>query len=508
MPAFESESGPVHDSSLMPQHQRPIFVDLDGTLIASDSLWDSVAIAFRIAPLAALGHLLCGLWAAVTKGSTGKASLKERFATHFPVDPQELPLRDEIVAFLLEQKKAGRSIVLASAANHRIVKAVAGRLALFDATIGSSATTNCKGQEKLNAIQAHLAATGKGGHEFAYVGNARADHHIWDAAAEVLVVSNSGFCEEVKQRHRPKPVHCFDDHAKPMSALLRLLRPHQWAKNALLFIPVLASHNLQLATWMQALIGAIAFSLIASATYVINDLLDIQADRLHPRKRARPLASGAIGLPTALFTAALLAAVGLTLAAALSTPFLVAILVYVATTLLYSLWLKRQSIIDVIVLAGLYTLRVLAGGLAAGIAVSNWLLALSIFLFLSLALIKRCAELLDAKETGKLKAAGRGYHIEDIATLRSIGITSGFIAVLVLALYIDRPQVAALYAHPTVLWLTLPIVAGWLMRLWIETARGNMHDDPLVYAFEDRVSQMVGVGLAVVALVASGKWLI
>jgi len=256
------------------------------------------------------------------------------------------------------------------------------------------------------------------------------------------------------------------------------------------------------------LIGAIAFSLIASATYVINDLLDIQADRLHPRKRARPLASGAIGLPTALFTAALLAAAGLTLAAALSTPFLVAILVYVATTLLYSLWLKRQSIIDVIVLAGLYTLRVLAGGLAAGIAVSNWLLALSIFLFLSLALIKRCAELLDAKETGKLKAAGRGYHIEDIATLRSIGITSGFIAVMGLALYIDRPQVAALYAHPTVLWLTLPIVAGWLMRLWIETARGNMHDDPLVYAFEDRVSQMVGVGLAVVALVASGKWLI
>ncbi len=505
MPASEPESSPVPDSTAMPQHSPTLFVDLDGTLIASDSLWDSVALALRSNPLAAFGCLIAGLWGVLLHGEKGKAALKERFAVRYPIRPEDLPIRQDVLAYLQTEKASGRSIVLASAANHRLVESVGNMLGIFDAVIGSSATQNLKGASKFEAIQALLEARGSARKEFAYMGNAAADIPVWNMASEVLIVGSAAFCKSTQARYVDKPTRCFVVTTDPLASLLRLLRPHQWAKNALLLIPVLAAHNLQWATWVQVLIGAAAFCCVASATYVINDLLDLQADRQHPRKRQRPLASGAVGAPVAFLTAVLLAVAGTVLSLALPQHFLLALVAYAIATLLYSVWLKRQSIIDVIVLAGLYTLRILAGGLAAGISVSNWLLALSIFLFLSLALVKRCAELLDAKEAGKLSAAGRGYHIEDIATLRSIGITSGFIAVLVLALYIDRPQVAALYAHASVLWLALPIVAGWLMRLWIETTRGNMHDDPLVYAFQDRISQIVALALAATALIASGK---
>lgn len=277
--------------------------------------------------------------------------------------------------------------------------------------------------------------------------------------------------------------------ARRPPALLRALRPHQWAKNALVFVPLVAAHRL--ADWpalLAAVLAFAAFSLCASAAYVVNDLLDLDADRAHPRKRHRPFASGALPVSVGRVLAPLLLAGGLVLGLRLPHAFLALLLAYVGLTLAYSLLLKRIAMADVVVLAGLYALRILAGGAAAGVAVSSWLLAFSMFLFFGLAMLKRYTELRPLAAAGGGRAGGRGYEAEDLPLVLAAGVASGYLAVLVLALYINSTASEALYRHHEALWLLLPVLLYWTSRAWLLAVRGRMHDDPVVFALTDRVS--------------------
>ena len=290
----------------------------------------------------------------------------------------------------------------------------------------------------------------------------------------------------------------------PASALLRALRPHQWVKNVLVFVPMAMAHRLgDPALWAAAGLAFAALSLLASGTYVINDLLDVEQDRLHPTKRHRPFASGALSVGTGRLLAPVLIVAGLGLGFAASAAFGAVLLVYLVTTLAYSLDLKRRAVLDVVVLAGLYVVRVLAGGAAADVPVSGWLLGFSMFLFLSLALAKRFAEL-QLIEAGRAGAnARRGYEVGDAPLLAAAGVAAGYLAVLVLALYTTSPEVVALYRRPQLLWLIGPLLLYWTTRLWLTAQRGRLDDDPILYAAKDPASYAVGALTAAVLLAAT-----
>jgi 4-hydroxybenzoate polyprenyltransferase len=277
------------------------------------------------------------------------------------------------------------------------------------------------------------------------------------------------------------------------AAHVRAMRPHQWLKNLLVFVPMFAAHRIEFDILSHGMIAFIAFCLTASSVYILNDLLDLRADRLHPRKRLRPLAAGDVPIAHGSVMAAGLWLSGVTVAAMLGIPFLLALLGYTLATSVYSLYLQRKPMIDICMLAGLYTIRIIAGGVASGIKESVWLLAFSIFFFLALAAVKRQAELSGGIAAGSLKVAGRGYLGEDFAIVSQMAVSAGYVSVLVLALYLNSPTVAVLYREPSYLWGVCLVLLYWISRMAMLGARGQMHDDPLVYAFTDRKSQVCGV---------------
>jgi 4-hydroxybenzoate polyprenyltransferase len=293
---------------------------------------------------------------------------------------------------------------------------------------------------------------------------------------------------------------------KRAGQVLRALRPHQWAKNTLVFLPLMLAQRWgEWNAWLIALLVFAAFCLAASGVYVVNDILDVEADRRHPSKKNRPFAAGVLTPRFGVLLAGLLfvGALGLSVAV---FPFEGAIIIvlYALLSTSYSLWLKRFLMVDVLVLSGLYALRILGGGLATGTPVSRWLLAFSGFFFLSLAFAKRYTELhqLSVKNTGEEKAAGRGYRVSDLSLVESLGPTSGYLAVLVLALYINSEQMMRYYANPWALWLICPLLVYWLSRVWFLAKRGELHDDPVIFALGDAVSWMVAVLVVVFALLA------
>jgi 4-hydroxybenzoate polyprenyltransferase len=288
--------------------------------------------------------------------------------------------------------------------------------------------------------------------------------------------------------------------------VFKALRVHQWAKNGLLFVPLMASHDLEFSRWLTTLIAFIAFGMCASATYIVNDLFDLASDRAHPRKQLRPFASAALSLSFGIVLVLILLPVSLIVAAVISPAFFGMLLLYTVVTLLYSARLKQTAIVDVLVLASLYTHRVLAGGIVSDIIVSNWLLAVSLFIFLSLALVKRCAELEFMSGDGNVLIAGRGYRSSDLPYLISMGIASGFVAVMLFALYVDSQIGGAMYPHAEVLWGILPVTLYWIMRLWLKISRMEIHDDPLLFAITDRASWIVGIVIASLALMAAIPW--
>ena len=458
----------------------PLCVDLDGTLIRSDLLLESFLLVIKRNPLLIF---LVPLWLV-----RGKAVLKAEIARRVDLDPAALPYDERLIVWLAEQKRAGRALWLCTASNQRLAESVANHVGLFDGVLASSDRENLSGRVKADRLVREFGARA-----FDYCGNDQVDLPIWQVSRGAIVVN----CDDSLVRKAASItdiVARFPRERSPLRSALKALRPHQWVKNLLLLVPLATAHRLtDIAGWGAVFEAFVAFSLCASSVYVLNDMLDLQADRAHPRKRLRPFASGDLSLLFGFVLAPGLLLVAGLLALRLPPLFAGIIAGYYVLTLAYSFWLKRQVVLDTLALAALYTVRIVAGAAAIGVPLSFWLLLFSIFLFLSLALVKRYAELEDARRTDRLGAAGRGYGVDDLPILLSLGIASGYLSVLVLALYIRDPVTSTLYQHAEIIWLLCMLLLYWISRVWLKTHRGEMHDDPVVFALKDRVS--LGIGL-------------
>ena len=474
---------------------RMLFVDLDGTLIQTDLLQEATLALFKRSPWRLLRALL--------ELAHGRAAFKRALSAAVSPEIRQLPFRVEVLEYIVTQRALGRKVILATAADAVWAQRVAAELGVFDGVLASDGTHNLKSREKLEAIQAYCRAHGSV--EFDYLGDSAADLPIWREAHGVCLVAPSGRLLR-KVREYAEPAAILGTRNVTARSVLAALRPQQWVKNVLVFAPLVASHNLfHVALAWAAAVAFVCFCFCASAVYVLNDLSDIDADRRHPAKRVRPFASGALPVSWGLPLAGGLLIVAFAVAAlTLPAGFSVALAVYFATTCAYSFLAKRIAMLDVLLLAGLYTIRVLAGGTATGIVVSEWLMAFSMFLFVSLAFAKRYAELERLLRANEESASGRGYLVSDIGLIESMGPASGYIAVLVLALYINGEQMKALYRTPWPLWLACPVLMYWIGRVWIKAKRGELSEDPIVFALRDRVSLFLGVvvvGLLVAASV-------
>lgn len=473
----------------MENAEVPLCIDLDGTLVRSDVLIEAALACVRHNPVDALR---CVGWL-----MHGRAFLKRRVAEHTYLDVATLPYDARVITWLRRESRQ-RHCVLCTAADSHVAADVAQHVGGFDEVIASDGMQNLSGVAKAAVL---VARFGKGG--FDYAGNSPADLHVWRVARRAIVVNAS---PALVRRVR---VECTIERILPREydgrrAGLRALRPHQWLKNVLLFLPVAAAHMLfSPGSMLRAVVAFVCFCLCASAAYVLNDLLDLSADREHPRKKMRPFASGALSLRWGLVASPALAIAALALACTLSSTFALVLLVYAASTMAYSVTLKRIVILDVLTLAWLYTIRVLAGAVAIPVTASWWLLAFSMFLFVSLAMIKRYAELCDLGKAGLSRTvAGRGYSTDDLALIQMLGTTSGYVSVLVFAFYIDSTASQALYRHHEYLWALAPVLLYWIRRAWLIARRGQMHDDPVVFALTDRASLVVAVVFALVIFAA------
>ena len=466
----------------------PLCVDLDGTLIKSDVLLESLLLLLKRNPL----YLFCvPIWLL-----RGKAALKAQIASRVSIDPAALPYNREFVEWLRAERASGRSLWLCTAANERLAAGIAAHVGLFDGVLASDAATNLAGAAKAEQL---VSRFGEGG--FDYCGNEQRDLAVWRRARGAIVVRGSRGLERAASAHTAV-LHTFPAKAGTARAAIKALRPHQWAKNVLILVPLLAAHVHDLTRAAQTVLALVSFCLCASSVYVLNDLLDLPADRAHPRKSRRPFASGDLSIATGLMMAPALLAVGVLLAALLPGKFQLVFGAYYVVTTSYSFALKGIVLVDALLLASLYTLRIIAGAAATEVPLSFWLLLFAVFLFLSLAFVKRFAELDALRRQQRLRAAGRGYHVEDLPLLQSLGTASGYLSVLVLALYINSPEIQALYHHPKFIWMLCVLMLYWISRVWMKAQRGRMHDDPVVFALKDRVSLAVGL-LAAVTVAAA-----
>jgi 4-hydroxybenzoate polyprenyltransferase len=472
----------------------PLVVDLDGTLIFSDTLHESAIILLRNSPLSIFK---LPFWLV-----TGKANLKSQIADFVQIDPELLPYNHVFLDFLKKEHDKGRQLVLCTAADRSIADLVASHVGLFCEVIASDGKINLAGSNKAAAL---VSRFGKGC--FDYAGNSSADFDVWDSASAAVVVNASPSVQATAvERYKVSAV--FEPAHVNLSIWHKVLRLHQWMKNLLLFLPLLAAHEIgNLGAWQSLVLAFFAFSLCASTVYIVNDLLDLDNDRRHPRKRMRPFASGAVPVWKGVALAPVLLGVSFVLAFQVGAMFVGWLLAYFVVTCLYSFSLKKLILVDCLTLAMLYTFRILAGSATVGHVLSLWLLAFSVFLFLSLAFVKRYAELEVQRLNGSDKAHGRGYHTDDASLLQNFGVSSGQASVLVLALYLNSDAVTKLYVTPEVIWCAVPVMLFWIHWMWMQAHRGNMHDDPVVFAVKDKVSLLTALLLgAILVSGATGVW--
>ncbi|HYS45067.1 MAG TPA: UbiA family prenyltransferase [Rhizomicrobium sp.] len=469
-----------------------LYIDIDGTLLRTDLLHEAAWQYVKFAPWRAL-QLLAVLML------RGRAALKSYLARKVCIDPARLPYEIGLIEYLKIQRDQGRPVVLITASHWRYARQIARHVGLSSASYGSSCRLNLKGSAKLAKIQALSA-----GKPFVYAGNAPADRTIWNAAHKAILV-NAPHSDVRKENRSGHAELVIDSRPGAWRAFARGMRVHQWAKNALLLVPLLTSHSYtDVHRTALALLAFLVFGLCASGHYFLNDLLDLASDRGHTTKRRRPLASGDLALPYGIAGAAILPALAFAISlAALPWLFTLALAGYFALTNLYSFYLKRVSTADVVTLALLYTIRVVAGAAAITVVLSSWLLAFSVFMFVSLAYLKRYIEV-SALMKGS-KAAGRGYSEDDAETMFVLGIANSTAATVVLAFYISSSEVKALYHRPDVLWLLCLLMLYWSNRIWIGTRRGKINEDPVVFAMKDKVSRLVG--LVAVAVVIAARLL-
>ncbi len=472
----------------------PLVLDLDGTLVRSDTLIETALRLLATRPLRLLALL--------PRAFGDRAAFKRALGQAAALDAASLPYNDDVLALAQAARNEGRLVYLATAADQHVAREVARHVGGIESVMASDGTTNLKGEAKAEAL-AHAFGRAR----FDYVGDTAADIPVWRAARRAYVVSPSSALLRAARSASGEVTSL--GQAASASRICRLLaramRLHQWAKNLLVFVPMLAAHAAGGARLLHAVLAFLAFSLCASSVYLLNDLLDLPHDRAHATKRRRPFASGALPLSWAPGLMAGLAAAVLALSASLPWAFFAMLAIYYVCTLSYSFALKRRAVWDVIMLAGLYTLRIFAGAAATHIPISPWLLAFSLFLFFCLAIVKRLTELTlsirRAPETPHL--AGRGYAPEDLDMLRSMAAASGYMAVLVMALYVNSFDVLPLYHHPSALWALCPILLFWVSRVLMLANRGMMHDDPVVFALRDRVSLASGLASLMAILAAT-----
>lgn len=476
----------VMQSPVAVQVERPLCVDLDGTLVKSDTLVDSLMVLARRHPTA---FLQTPLW--VFKG---KAYFKSQVASRVTLDAAHLPYNRPLLDYLRDEHASGRKLYLATGADGVQAQKIADHLGIFEDVMASDGSLNLTGDNKLQHLERRFRA-----HGFDYIGNAMPDLPILQGAKQAMVANPaSGLSRALKSRNIIVSRN-FEDRSRWPATLFKALRVHQWAKNLLVFLPLLLGHSLHVRPMLAACVAFFCFCFTASATYIVNDLLDLEQDRIHLNKRKRAFASGDLSVPTGLGISLSMLAIALLAAAWLPRTFLVYLLLYLVTTLAYSLSLKRIVLVDVVILSSLYTIRMMAGSAATHDPVSPWLGALSIFLFLSLAMVKRFSELQNLHARGVNPTNGRGYLLSDIEQLRSFGTSSAYASIVIFALYINGHDVVALYHHPNRMWLITPLLILWVSRVWLLASRGVLDEDPVVFALSDRMSLLLGLGVVIIA---------
>jgi len=473
----------------MQDKKKVLAVDLDGTLLRSDLLFESVCYKLSMS-FFYLFQIIKWLF-------SGKANLKARLADGFEFDPALLPFRRSVIDFIEQGRNNGAHTVLISASNEHLVSKIAEFLECFDEAFGSDDKINLKGVNKAKFLVDRFGVNG-----FDYIGDSIADIPVWKEADKVLIAGASKRVIE-KVSNIFSYHECIEEPLNSKTSYVKILRPHQWLKNLLVFAPLIAAHSIELEDWFAGFIGFIAFNLIASSVYILNDLLDLAADRQHPRKSIRPFAAGDVPIKFGLLTMPLLIILGAIVASYLPLKFALILVAYYIITLLYSFFLKRRVLVDIFTLTGLYTLRVVAGAAATGLILSPWIVAFCLFLFLALAAIKRQTELVSNLSLGQLGSVGRDYKVDDLLIIVMIALSSGCISVLVFALYINSPAVISLYSSPWFLWGACPILLYWIIRLVLLAHRGDMHDDPVIFATKDKVSVFCGVIIVICGVLGS-----
>ena len=458
---------------------RPLAIDLDGTLTFTDTLYESFLKLLIKRPL---DIFKLPFWL-----SKGKARFKNIVAQKVEINYKLLPYNHNLIEYLEKQKRAGRKLILCTAANSSIANKIAKYLGIFDEIMASDDVINLSGTSKAKALKARFGNKG-----FDYVGNSTDDLAVWKFAKKAIVVNaSSSVKKKVEKVCDVEKV--FAGPKQDITTFIKALRIHQWFKNILLFFPFFAAHQfVSLESWSSLIIAFLAFSLCASSVYIINDLFDLESDRQHSRKNTRPFASGQLPIYTGFILAPILLVSGFILASFIDGSFLPWLAFYFFLTCAYTLFFKRITLLDWIVLAILYTLRIISGAAAIDMALSFWILAFSFFLFLSLAFIKRFTELQNELLSMKQKINGRDYFASDTIVIQIFGITSGYIACLVLVLYLNSESILALYSFPEAIWAGVVIVVFWISRIWLCSHRGEMHDDPIIFALKDRPSLFSG----------------
>jgi 4-hydroxybenzoate polyprenyltransferase len=456
----------------------PIFVRDSRVLLSTDLFWEAICLLLKQQPWMIV-VLFCRLF-------RGREYFQARLVDRLEFSPQWLVYNQKLVSWLQKQRQTGRQLILVTDFSRDWAEEINAHLHLFDRVVSCS-TDRAVAAVELQRVAA--AIKGSDG-QFVFAGTA-ADFPVWQAAAGAVIVScNPGLKEQVGRITAVE--ECLTVLRPTLFDYLRAMRVHQWLKNCLIFVPLVTSHGIgDPASLLVSSAAFLSFSFCASAVYLINDLSDLPSDRNHNRKKNRPFAAGTLQLNSGAVLVPLFLLLSFGIASFLPGKFFLVLSVYFIMTLAYTFRLKKVVLVDVIMLAGLYTLRIIAGGTATGVVLSFWLLAFSVFIFFSLALVKRYSELLHAQSVDLDALDGRGYLVEDQKIIRDFGIASGYMSVLVLALYINSEDVRLLYSQPQLIWLLCPLLLYWISRMWLITARGHMYDDPVLFAIQDHVSQAI-----------------
>jgi 4-hydroxybenzoate polyprenyltransferase/phosphoserine phosphatase len=463
---------------IIPEKNIPLIVDLDGTLINTDLLHEGFLIFLK---KNIFNLFLCLIWLL-----KGKTILKKNIAEQVDIPYKLLPVNKSLVEFLKKESEGGRKIILATASYQSQAVEISKLIPVFDEIVASDDLINMKGEQKRKLLVEKFGEKG-----FDYVGNSKSDLKIF-ASCRFSYLVNPSVLLTKKTANLSDLKNTWHITKTSGYTIIKSIRAYQWIKNLLIFIPLVTSHTFHSITpFLNGLMAFLSFSFIASAGYIINDLMDLNADRTHPEKCRRPLASGELSIVSGIITGVLLICASFIIASTQNIYFIGILLLYFFCSIVYSLFLKKLVLYDVFMLAMLYSIRIFAGGIVIDVPLSFWLIAFSAFIFLSLALVKRYSELIQINDQTSLEIRGRQYSLQDINLLEIMGIVSGFMSIVVLSLYINSKEVTLLYTNPKVLWALSILFLFWISRIWHKAIRGEMTDDPILFAIKDKSSYFI-----------------